>query len=136
MKFFIILSILIVGMSACAQKVNEAVVETVTEDIVSPINKNVNAEAFLALINSGKGLLLDVRTPAEVAQGSIKKDVKNIDYYASDFKAQIDKLDRNTPIYVYCRSGSRSGKSMQIMTDMGFKVVYNLIGGYSNWPYK
>jgi len=37
---------------------------------------------------------------------------------------------------VYCRSGNRSGEAKKIMTLMGFKAVYNLKGGYSNWPYK
>ena len=109
--------------------------QTEVVETKAPINKNVSASEFKTLIDSGKGLLLDVRTPNEVAQGSIKGNT-NIDYFGANFKTELAKLDKNKPVYVYCRSGNRSGKSMQIMTDMGFKEVYNLIGGYSAWPYK
>ena len=81
------------------------------------------------------GILLDVRTTNEVGQGAIEGAI-NIDYYSSDFKKNVSKLNKNKAIYVYCRSGNRSGKAMQIMTDLGFVEVYNLIGGYGAWPFK
>lgn len=76
--------------------------------------------------------LLDVRTPQEYAQGHIEGAV-NIDYFSKDFKSELEKLDKTIPVYVYCRSGGRSVKVMQIMQEMGFVTVYNLQGGFLTW---
>ena len=105
------------------------------QETKDPINKNISAKEFKKLIDAGNGILLDVRTTNEVEQGTIEGAI-NIDYYSLDFKKNVSKLNKNKAIYVYCRSGNRSGKTMQIMTDLGFVEVYNLIGGYGAWPFK
>jgi len=46
----------------------------------------------------------------------------------------MSELDKTKPVYVYCLSGKRSGNSMLILQELGFKEVYNLIGGYRHWP--
>ncbi len=100
-----------------------------------PIHKNVSAKEFKTLIHKNKGVILDVRTEGEVANGAIENSV-NLDFYAENFKEELSKLDKNKPYYVYCKSGGRSGNAMKMMKKMGFVEVYNLNGGYSNWPYK
>ena len=81
-------------------------------------------------IKDGKIILVDVRTPEEYGSGHLKYS-KNIDYKKEDFNAQINKLDKNKPVYLYCRTGNRSGKSVDILKKLGFKNVYN-IGGFDN----
>jgi rhodanese-related sulfurtransferase len=76
-----------------------------------------------------------VRTPGEVAEGAIDGAV-NIDFNGDDFESEISKLDKDTPVYVYCHGGGRSGNAMNMMKDLGFSEVYNLVDGYGNWPYK
>jgi len=115
-----------------SQSVDEAISDLEDAPIVT---ENVNAEKFKTLIESGKGLLIDVRTPNEVAQGKIE-GATNLDFYSSTFKDDLSKLDKSKAIYVYCRSGGRSGKAMSQMKELGFTEVYNLLGGYSKWPYK
>ncbi len=95
------------------------------------IAKNVNVPEFKKLIESGKGVLVDVRTPGEFNNGYIE-GAKNINI-SGDFVNEIQKLDKNKPIYVYCASGGRSGRAMQQMKGMGFKEVYNLNGGFGAW---
>jgi rhodanese-related sulfurtransferase len=77
-------------------------------------------------------LLVDVRTPEEFESGHLKRAV-NIDFRSDDFKSQIQKLDKNTPIFVYCHSGNRSGQATAMMQEMGFTNVSNLTGGISGW---
>jgi rhodanese-related sulfurtransferase len=96
------------------------------------IAKNVSVEEFGKLIASKQGVLLDVRTAAEVKKGAIENSI-HIDLFADDFLAQVLKLDKNKPVYVYCASGGRSGEAMDIMSRNGFKAVYNLEGGYGVW---
>ena len=76
-------------------------------------------------------ILIDVRTPEEYALGHLV-DALNIDYYKS-FEDSIKHFDKNAKYYLYCRSGSRSGKSMKIMGDLGFSHVYSLTGGIMDW---
>ena len=96
------------------------------------IAKNVDPKEFSRLMNAKPGLILDVRTPGEVEKGAIRGS-RNIDFFSDNFSNEIDKLDKNKPVYVYCASGGRSGETMDLMKEKGFKEVYNLEGGYTAW---
>lgn len=93
---------------------------------------DVKVYEFEKLANTGKGTVIDVRTPKEYAEGHLNGSV-NINYFDKDFKDQVGKLDSTMPVYVYCHSGGRSSKAMTIMKSQGFTTVYNLTGGYSAW---
>lgn len=93
----------------------------------------VHRDAFQAIMDSSSNYqLIDVRTPDEFNSGNIEGSI-NIDYFSTDFDQQIAKLDRNKTTLIYCRSGGRSGKAAKKMEDLGFTVVYDLSGGFSNW---
>ncbi len=89
-------------------------------------------DAKIKLVTN-KSKFLDVRTPAEIAEGKIANAIE-MDFRASDFKNRLESLDKNSSYVVYCRSGGRSAKAAKIMTEAGFKDVYNMKGGYSDWP--
>ena len=97
------------------------------------ITKNVSAAEFQELIKSKtKAIILDVRTADEVAQGFIM-DAQQIDFYDNNFQAKLNKLDKDNPVLIYCRSGRRSGIAMSTMRSLGFSEVYNLQGGILEW---
>ncbi|KAA9341064.1 rhodanese-like domain-containing protein [Larkinella humicola] len=85
-------------------------------------------ETILAEIKTGKAYLVDVRTPEEYGEGHLAHS-KNIDFRAANFKDQISKLDKNKPVYLYCRSGNRSGRAADTLQTLGFKSPFN-IGGF------
>ena len=95
------------------------------------IAKDVTITEFKKLIEKG-GIVVDVRTPNEYNAGHLENAI-NINFYDPNFKTEIVKLDHSKTILVYCKSGGRSGKSMSIMKENGFKTVYNMLGGYSAW---
>ena len=72
--------------------------------------------------------IIDVRTPAETAQGVIAGAIA-INVEAPDFQARIDQLDRDGSYLLYCRSGNRSAQAASIMHDLGFTDVIDA-GGY------
>lgn len=76
--------------------------------------------------------LVDVRTPEEYNAGHID-DAVNIDFFSEDFAEDFDKLDKDQPIYIYCKSGNRSGKAAKKLSEMGFETIYDLKGGFSNY---
>lgn len=77
-------------------------------------------------------IVLDIRTPDEVATGAIP-DAKVVDFYSASFQSDIDGLDRDATYLVYCRSGNRSAQATQLMKNLGFTDVYELDGGILNW---
>ena len=77
--------------------------------------------------------LIDVRTPREYNGGHIGKAV-NIDFFQTNsFKMAFEMLDKKKPVYLYCRTGSRSRKAAQKVIELGFEKVYDLKGGYLQW---
>ena len=77
--------------------------------------------------------LIDVRTPAEFSDGAIE-GAKNIDFHGADFlKKMTTGLDKNQTVFVYCKSGGRSGKACQKLSESGFVKIYDLSGGYTAW---
>lgn len=95
--------------------------------------KDVDVTTFSKYIKEKKGAqIIDVRTPGETAQGMIA-GAREIDINDPAFQKKIAALDKNKPVLVYCRSGGRSGRAMSVMSQMGFKEVYNLSGGMLAW---
>ena len=78
--------------------------------------------------------VLDVRSPGEFARGHLKGAL-NVDIHARDFEQRIEQLAaRGTlapdrPVYLYCRSGSRSGRAARLMRSMGYGEAWN-VGGF------
>lgn len=83
----------------------------------------LNITVFAA--NSDNFTVLDVRTPEEYSQSHLIDSV-NIDFLNVNFKDQVQKLDKNKTYKLYCRSGNRSNKALELMTNMGFKNIENL----------
>lgn len=88
---------------------------------------------FKELIENASAVqVIDVRTPAEFATGYLPKAI-NIDFFDENFQSELDKLDRNKPVAVYCTVGQRSGKAYDMLVQMDFRNVYHLEGGLNAW---
>jgi len=92
----------------------------------------VKPAEFAQKLNSGEGQLIDVRTPKEYKSGYIKGAV-NMHLYDNDFEQRIDTLDKNKPVYVYCKVGGRSAEAVTIMKNKGFWHIIELDGGMDAW---
>jgi rhodanese-related sulfurtransferase len=119
------------GAASCANtpKKSETVVDQVKVPQVQALNQ---AELQDALLNKNV-VLLDVRTPQEVASGYIKGTTHFIDVNSSSFSTEIQKLDKSKTYIVYCRSGARSSNASHYMVTNGFANVYNLTGGIMSY---
>ena len=88
---------------------------------------------FSEAITGKKVLLVDVRTAQEYRSGHIKNAL-NIDFFnAGNFEKSFEKMSRDKPVYLYCRSGARSQRAAHKLIGMGFEKVYDLRGGYMSW---
>lgn len=91
-----------------------------------------DVESFEKTIADPSVIRLDVRTPEEYAEGHIANTI-NIDVKDASFEQRALKaLDKNRTVAVYCRSGNRSKKACQILTDNGYQVV-ELGSGITGW---
>ncbi|MBC5837278.1 thioredoxin domain-containing protein [Flavobacterium muglaense] len=95
--------------------------------------KNIDAPAFAEKIkNTPNPQILDVRTPEEYATDHIS-DAKNINWLGDSFVADVAKLDKTKPVFVYCKSGGRSAKATEKLNELGFTTIYELQGGFLKW---
>jgi rhodanese-related sulfurtransferase len=127
-KFLLIILPLILTLSGCSAADQESMQASVLHaqdcsSLISMAEQEKTADNFV---------LLDVRTGREYEEMHIPNSI-NIDYYSPSFSTDIDHLDKNKNYLVYCRSGNRSGKSVSLMKEKGFKNVCTLEGGIAMW---
>jgi rhodanese-related sulfurtransferase len=96
--------------------------------------KNLSPEEFKLGFEKENSILLDVRTPLEFKEGKISNSM-NIDILGDNFVQKLEKLPKNKPIYVYCKSGRRSRVACEKLNELGFEEVYNLDAGILSWPF-
>ncbi len=95
-------------------------------------NNDIDIKEFKSKLDTSTYLLIDVRTKTEYTKGYIKNAI-NISYLSDDFEKKIQQLDKDILVLLYCHSGNRSRKAMDLMNINGFKQVFNLVGGIVAW---
>jgi rhodanese-related sulfurtransferase len=93
---------------------------------------DLSVSEFSSKVAEAGIITLDVRTPGEFSEGHIE-GAQLIDFQSGNFESEIATLDKSKTYAVYCRSGSRSGQAVKIMSDAGFTNLYNLNGGVIDW---
>ncbi|MGB1241220.1 MAG: rhodanese-like domain-containing protein [Chitinophagales bacterium] len=101
------------------------------------ILEKLSVEEFQAKINKiSNEQIVDVRSIEELVETGKIAGAKHIDYHGQKFNSQIDELDKDRPVMVYCKSGGRSGKTAKMLQQMRFKEVYDMKGGMTSWQIK
>ena len=75
---------------------------------------------FLPLINAD--VVIDVRTPDEWSSGHLE-NAMNVEW--QDILNISNSVTKDEKIYLYCRSGNRSGRATQTLIDAGYSNVTN-----------
>ena len=95
---------------------------------------NLECKNWIKNISScKKSIILDVRTVEEYEEISIPNAILANILEPNEFMDVVEKLEKKTKIFVYCRSGIRSQKACNILDQLGFKETYNLNGGILEW---
>ncbi len=92
---------------------------------------NVDASSFLTNASEPGVTVVDVRTPEEYAAGHLDGAV-NMNVEGPDFANQINTLDKNGTVAVYCHSGRRSAIAADELALSGFTSIINLKGGIAD----
>lgn len=77
-------------------------------------------------------VILDVRTPLECSAGRIEGSII-LDFRSPSFHDLVLQLDPEKAYLVYCRTGHRSLHAVRLMRSLGFRELYNLVGGIVDW---
>ena len=129
LKNFMVLALsvsLVIGVTLTGGCVRD---ETATIEDITP------QEAFTLIQNNQSNpdfVIIDVRTVGEFAEEHIE-NATNINFYSETFRDTLNTLDKNKTYLIYCRSGGRSGSALDIMAELNFKEVYNILGGINQW---
>ena len=94
-----------------------------------PVRTLSPAEADVR-VAAGEVLLVDVRPAEERAIASVKLPFKTFD---GNGRAELEALPKDTAIAFLCRSGGRSQQAAEEFRALGFKDVYNIVGGTNAW---
>ena len=78
---------------------------------------------FIFSLSLFSEVVIDVRTPDEFDIGHVQGS-QNIEW--ENIQQIQDSIKKDEKIYLYCRSGNRSGKATKILIDIGYKNVTNL----------
>ena len=95
--------------------------------------KTVDVAEFAKAVADTSYVVLDVRTPAEYAEGHIPGTHFNIDVLEGSYtEIALKTLPKERPIALYCRSGNRSKNAARILAENGYQVL-ELVTGFRGW---
>ena len=106
-------------------------VQSCTETKAGEIEQ-ITVEQMSEALEDTSIALIVVRTGQEYLTGHLKNS-HNICVTDDDFEEKAASLDRDKPVYVYCKNGGRSARAAEILKEMGFKKIYDLEGGIVLW---
>ncbi len=95
--------------------------------------QTITVEELKAKMDTGETIhLVDVREPHEHTEFNIGGLLLPLGKVQT---MQIDEIDeyKDETLYIYCRSGNRSGQACLMLETMGYKNVINLTGGMLAW---
>ncbi|TVQ84450.1 MAG: rhodanese-like domain-containing protein [Chromatiaceae bacterium] len=94
--------------------------------------REIDSETLRARLGDSElgPLLVDIRTPEEVAQGAIPL-ATHIPMHLLPLR--LHELPRDREVVLYCRSGARSYHACQYLAQQGLDNMINLRGGIIAW---
>lgn len=94
----------------------------------------VTAAEMETHLKYGKVQVVDVQ-PINDYKKSHLLNAQNI-LFDKDFQKNLEKLDKDIPVAIYCTTGNISPEAAKIIQQAGFKNIYLLEGGIKKWNSK
>lgn len=94
--------------------------------------REISVSELAALLASGEDIqLLDVR---EINEQPVVPELMHLNIPLGELEKKRDMISRDKKVVVFCRSGARSRKAIELLSrDSGFLNLYNLKGGVMEW---
>ena len=94
-----------------------------------PAVRDMSVEELRDRLAAGNARVYDVRTPGERNTARIEGTV----LLDADARDELEGLDRATPLIFHCHHGGRSARAAMEYIGLGFREVYNVVGGIDAW---
>ena len=99
----------------------------------SPEIKNLDSAEFRSHLKATKkARLIDVSTKEEHKELHIPGAL-NYNVTSPSFAEKIENLDKTRTYFIYSWDGKRGEMACNIMKELGFYRVYNLLSGIKSW---
>jgi len=132
----LILSISLISGAALAGGCLGIEIENPPEPPPTQTIKDITPEEAFALIQENQHnsdfVIFDYRTSEEFAKEHIENAI-NLDYYSDIFQDVLNQLDKNKTYLIYDQNEGRSGEALDMMAEINFREVYNMLGGITQW---
>lgn len=96
----------------------------------------VSVDEAYEMLSSDTGkdyFILDVRSKEEFDSGHIEGAYLIPD---TELKDRLQELPQDRPLIVYCRTDNRSTRASNLLLENGFKEIFNMMGGFTDWQSK
>ena len=100
------------------------------------VSEDIYPQRAWEIINNSRGnndvVIIDVSTSQEYKDLHLEGAI-HVNLFSRFFKSRLDIMDKNETYLVYCKVGGRSKIAQKLMKYVGFRRVYNLVGGTLLW---
>ena len=126
-KYVLIAGIVILGIAILRiQQLSGRSPDSAEQNQSTTAASLISPDRYDELANDPEVFILDVHTPEQAHLPGTDAFIPDADVVA---RAQELPADKQTPIVVYCRSGSMSGRVSKELVKLGYTTVYELEGG-------
>jgi molybdopterin/thiamine biosynthesis adenylyltransferase/rhodanese-related sulfurtransferase len=95
------------------------------------IDRDITVKELAARIRQGDNIrLIDVREPHELAISSLPGEQL---IPLGQLASRLPELNRAEEIILFCKTGTRSRRALELLVSAGFRKVRNLKGGINAW---
>ena len=91
---------------------------------------NIDWAKALEMQKAG-AVLIDVRTPGEVAEGTAPG---SINIPLQEAEQRLGEFPKDKDLLIFCRSGKRSMAVSNLLIQNGYERVFNVVGGFMAFP--
>ena len=130
--FFIVVIIGMIGIHAWQSMAENSTSKEQSGQIIENITPKEANALIQEQTDNSDFIILDVRTPKEFESARLENSV-NLDFYSKSFRSKLEQLDKENIYLIYCRTGRRSAKTLQVMKELKFQHVYNMLDGVLRW---
>jgi len=124
---FALIAAAMIGIAGCN---SIATKKTDSPDVAKAGITEMSPEEARPAVEAAYSQFVDVRTSEEYAAGHAYR-ARNIPL--DDLASNLDKLEKNEPVYLICESGNRSKKAAGILQQAGFSRTVSITGGTTAW---
>ena len=107
---YISLCLLVICLTVGCKSASDPILGSPTPEEIASGIQVLDVPSFDKGVSRSNVQLVDVRTFQEYNSGHIENAI-NIDFQEEDFSDEIQKIDKDRPVFIYCRSGGRSGRA-------------------------